>query len=344
MSVDKYALRVDNVFKRYTKPSFLGFGRSKALETQALKDISFAIERGGTMGLLGPNGSGKTTLLKIISTLLEPSSGSVTLNGIDIGKNPRKARGRIGLVTCDERSFYWRLSGRENLKFFGALYGLSSEVTRRRSEVLLEMLGLGVAAERPFQSYSSGMKQKLAIARGLLSEPELILYDEPTRSLDPLSAFQIRQWLMENRKKNQTQTHLIATNQLQEAEQLCDRVVIVSKGVLLASGTVAEIRDTWTRSRRELYEVVYEGEMPRQALISAAGANPIEHFDDPERQGRYLVKFECSEVDGRLSAVLAALTQAGATIVHCRSQQASFDEIFRSLVEAAPLAKAEVAQ
>jgi ABC-2 type transport system ATP-binding protein len=344
MSVDKYALRVDNVFKRYTKPSFLGFGRSKALETQALKDVSFTIERGGTMGLLGPNGSGKTTLLKIVSTLLEPSSGSVTLNGIDIGKNPRKARGRIGLVTCDERSFYWRLSGRENLKFFGALYGLSSEVTRRRSEVLLEMLGLGVAADRPFQSYSSGMKQKLAIARGLLSEPELILYDEPTRSLDPLSAFQIRQWLMENRKKNQAQTHLIATNQLQEAEQLCDRVVIVSKGVLLASGTVAEIRDTWTRSRRELYEVVYEGEMPRQALISAAGANPIEHIDDPERQGRYLVKFECSEVDGRLSAVLAALTQAGATIVHCRSQQASFDEIFRSLVEAAPLAKAEVAQ
>lgn len=344
MSVDNHALRVESVFKRYTKPSFLGFGRSKALETQALKDVSFTIERGGTMGLLGPNGSGKTTLLKIIATLLEPTSGNVVLNGIDIGRNPRKARGRIGLVTCDERSFYWRLSGRENLKFFGALYGLPSEVTKKRSEMLLEMLGLGVAADRPFQSYSSGMKQKLAIARGLLSEPELILYDEPTRSLDPLSAFQIRQWLMENRKSNQSQTHLIATNQLQEAEQLCDRVVIVSKGILLASGTVAEIRDTWMSSRREMYEVIYEGSVSGRELIGAAGGNVVDHSPDPDRAGRFIVKFECSEVDGRLSAVLGTLTRSGATILHCRSQQASFDEIFCSLVEAAPVSQAEVAQ
>lgn len=327
------ALCVDHVFKRYSRQSFFGLKRSGGVETQALKDISFTIERGGTLGLLGPNGSGKTTLLKIIATLLDPSSGTVSLYDTDISKHARKVRGRIGLVTCDERSFYWRLTGRENLNFFGALYGMTAHRTRVRSEMLLEMLGLGAAADRPFQSYSSGMKQKLAIARGLLREPELILYDEPTRSLDPLSAYHIRQWLTENRKQCPDQTHLIATNQLQEAEQLCDRVLIINRGVLIASGTVQEIRDTWTHARRESYEVVFEGVVSRQALAAAAGEGEFELSPDGGRSDRFLVRFECSEGDGRLSAILSTLTKGGAAVLHCRSEQASLDEIFCSLVQ-----------
>jgi ABC-2 type transport system ATP-binding protein len=327
------ALDVDRVFKRFTRTSFFGLKSAKGIETQALQDISLEVCQGETVGLLGPNGSGKTTLLKIIATLLEPTSGTVKLYGTDIAREARKVRGRIGLVTCDERSFYWRLSGRENLNFFGALYGLSAAHTARRSEMLVEMLGLAHAFDRSFQSYSSGMKQKLAIARGLLSEPELVLHDEPTRSLDPLSAYHIRQWLAQNRKQCPKQTHLIATNQLQEAEQLCDRVLIINRGVILAAGTVQEIRDRWNKSGREAYEVAFEGHVDLRALDPIFGSDIFAVTERPHSPGQFIARFDSSEADGRLSSVLRVIVQAGGSVLYCKSQQASFDEIFCSMVE-----------
>jgi ABC-2 type transport system ATP-binding protein len=326
------ALNVDRVFKRYTRTSFFGL-KPKGIETQALQDISFEVRQGETLGLLGPNGSGKTTLLKIIATLLDPTSGSVNLYGADISREARKVRGRIGLVTCDERSFYWRLSGRENLNFFGALYGLSASHTARRSKMLVEMLGLAHAFERPFQSYSSGMKQKLAIARGLLSEPELVLYDEPTRSLDPLSAYHIRQWLANNSKLHPKQTHLIATNQLQEAEQLCDRVLIINRGVILAAGSVQEIRDKWNKSGRETYEVTFEGHVDLRSLEAVFGFGIFSVTERPHSAGQFIARFDSSEADRHLSSVLRVIVQAGGSILYCKSQQTSFDEIFCSMVE-----------
>ncbi len=326
------ALNVNRVFKRYTRNSFLGL-KPKGIETQALQDISFEVRQGETLGLLGPNGSGKTTLLKIIATLLDPTSGSVKLYGTDISREARKVRGRIGLVTCDERSFYWRLSGRENLNFFGALYGLSASHTAKRSEMLVQMLGLEHAFERSFQSYSSGMKQKLAIARGLLSEPELILYDEPTRSLDPLSASHIRQWLTNNSKLYPKQTHLIATNQLQEAEQLCDRVLIINRGVILAAGSVQEIRDKWNQSGREAYEVAFEGRVDLRSLEAIFGSDIFSVTERPHAAGQFIAYFDSSEADRRLSSVLRVIVQAGGSVLYCKSHQASFDEIFCSMVE-----------
>jgi ABC-2 type transport system ATP-binding protein len=321
-------LEVNEVCKRYPKRSLFGLASGEG--TLALNNISFTLEPGETLGLLGPNGSGKTTLLKIISTLIEPTSGRVALHGVDIAREPRKARGRIGLVTCDERSFYWRLSARENLRFFGALYGLSPAVIRNRSESLLEMLDLSYAADRPFQSYSSGMKQKLAIARGLLGDPQLILYDEPTRSLDPLSAAHIRQWLKQNRQQSPHQTHLIATNQLGEAEQLCDRVLIINRGNLLAHGSVAEICAQWNMTAMIRCDITYSGNVPTELLTAAASPATPKWRRGPDS---VTVTVDRMESDGVLSSILSVILGAGGEIRSCRTEQPGFDEIFCAMVE-----------
>ena len=147
----------------------------------ALERVSFAIEEGETVALLGPNGAGKTTLLKIIATLLYVSSGRVLIHGHDVTGDPLRARRLIGLVTSDERSFYWRLTGRQNLAFFAALYRLPARTLADRVADLLDVTGLTEAADRSFHTYSSGMKQRLAIARGFLADPRIVMYDEPTR-------------------------------------------------------------------------------------------------------------------------------------------------------------------
>lgn len=323
------ALEIRHIFKRFQRRAGV-FRRRTIHTTEALKDINFAVRRGETVGLLGPNGSGKTTLLKSISTLIEPTSGEIFLDGINVVAEPKQARRRLGLVTCDERSFYWRLSARENLSFFGALFGMDATRTRQRSEMLLEMLGLSYAADRPFQSFSSGMKQKLAVARGLLAEPSLILYDEPTRSLDPVSASNIRKWLKENRKNHPEQTHLIATNLLNEAEELCDRVVIINRGVLLAQGTIAEIKQRWNSEAYRRWVIKWSGPTALESLQKLLGGEPPKHSGSPNG---YIVEFEAYEGDDLLSKVLAALLAEGAIVRDCRSESASFDEVFCSMVE-----------
>src|SRR5713101_7465627 len=220
------ALLVEHVSKSYVPWSLSRFLVSRPSKGNALTDVSFTLKHGETVGLLGPNGAGKTTLLKIIATLLAPTSGRILIQGEDPAADVMRVRRSMGLVTCDERSFYWRLNGRQNLAFFATLYGVPARQASERVEMLLEATGLKEAAGRPFHSYSSGMKQKLAIARGLLANPGIILYDEPTRSLDPLSTQNIRNWLAKHRDTLPLTAHLIATNQLAEAEQLCDRVLI----------------------------------------------------------------------------------------------------------------------
>ncbi len=164
------AVRAVQLTKHYPGPRGREAGRKSALE-----GVSFDIAAGEMVGLLGPNGAGKTTLLKVLATLLFPSSGEVHFGDINVLREPGRARKRLGLVTCDERSFYWRLTGRHNLEFFAALYHVPSRETPARVQELLEVLGLAEAADRPFHGYSAGMKQKLAIARGLLASPEILL-------------------------------------------------------------------------------------------------------------------------------------------------------------------------
>ncbi|MBI5285482.1 MAG: ABC transporter ATP-binding protein, partial [Chloroflexi bacterium] len=177
----------------------------------ALSGVTLSIPKGEIFGLLGPNGAGKTTLVKILSTLTIPTGGKAYVNGLDVVKDSLGVRGRIGVVYGDERTFYWRLSALDNLLFYAALYGIPPTRARERAWELLELVGLKHAAHTRMHHYSSGMKQRASIARGLINDPDILIMDEPTRTLDPMAALEVRR-LVKDRVVNESRTVLIATN------------------------------------------------------------------------------------------------------------------------------------
>lgn len=201
----------------------------------SLRGVSFGIKPGERVALLGSNGAGKTTLLKLAGGLLYPAAGSVTIGGCDSVRENDRCRAAAGYVLNEERSFYWRLTGRENLRFFAALDDIYGRRFGGRANDLFASLGLTSAAEARVSGYSSGMRQRLSIARGLFSCPDLLLLDEPTKSLDPEGAREIRRLIAE---ELQGRTLLIATHSFDEARELCARVLILSQGKLVADITL----------------------------------------------------------------------------------------------------------
>jgi ABC-2 type transport system ATP-binding protein len=239
----------------------------------------------------------------------------------------------MGLVTCDERSFYWRLTGRQNLAFFAALYGIPKRRAAENIATLLEVLGLTAAADRPFHGYSSGMKQKLAIARGLLNEPRLVLYDEPTRALDPLSAQQIRRWIQENQMHNGRQTHLLATNQLHEAEQLCDRVIIINQGAVIAFGTIGEIRENWRKHDYAIHRITCRNFELNGNLHPDPDLGLLDIVKEPGAAPDLLtLRLRTLKESEALHHVLAVILGSGGKVLDCDSEEVSFDHIFCALV------------
>ncbi|MGV8175488.1 MAG: ABC transporter ATP-binding protein [Methanothrix sp.] len=207
-----------------------------------LDGISLKVKEGEVLGLLGPNGAGKSTLIKILCTLILPTKGNAFIKGYDVVKESKEARSRIGFITTDERSFYWRLSGRDNLRFFATLHNMPQSLAKTRVEELLDVVLLKSRADEPFLNYSAGMKQRMAIARGLLNDPDVLFMDEPTRSLDPTSARNLRAFIKEHIAMQSGKTVLISTHQMDEAEQLCDRVAILDQGRIKAQGSPAELK------------------------------------------------------------------------------------------------------
>ena len=199
----------------------------------ALDRVSLTIPLGEVHGLLGPNGAGKTTLVKILSTVLVPTSGSVRVHGHDVVAEAAAVRPIIGIVFGGERGLYWRLSGRQNLEYWGALYKLSRDEIKRRSGALIERVGLSGRADERVETYSRGMKQRLHLARGLIGDAKVLFLDEPTTGLDPLAAREFRTLISELRGEGRT--ILLATHDMAEAEALCDRVTLIDRGQILAT-------------------------------------------------------------------------------------------------------------
>ncbi|MFQ5946705.1 MAG: ABC transporter ATP-binding protein [Anaerolineae bacterium] len=207
----------------------------------ALRELDLTVGTGEILGLLGTNGAGKTTLLKILATLILPTAGRVTVEGCDVAREADRVKAMIGLGTSEERSFYWRLTGRQNLEFFAAFQGLSPHGARDRIEQLRAELGLE-ALDRRFGVYSTGMRHRLAIARALLRQPQILLLDEPTRSLDPLAAGVLRRLIRDTLVAEMGCTVVLATHNLGEAEELCDRIAVLHEGRLVGCGTIGELR------------------------------------------------------------------------------------------------------
>ena len=200
-------------------------------EKHALYNISFDVRKGEIFGLLGPNGAGKTTLIKILATLLLPSSGRALIEGLDVVKDAKKVRSIVGLYLA-ESGFYYRLKIRDFLQFFGRLYGLSGIELRRRIQELLEFFQLEDKADEEINALSHGMRRKLHLARALLHNPSVLLLDEPTIGLDPISAKDLRDRLKQLSREGTTV--LLSTHYMPEAEEYCDRVLLLNLGKVVA--------------------------------------------------------------------------------------------------------------
>ncbi len=207
----------------------------------ALRDVNLRIEPGQFFGLFGPNGAGKTTLIRILATLILPTGGAAQVHGFDVAREPARVRALIGLVFSSENSFYGRLTGRQNLEFFAALQNLSRADARRRASELFELFGLASAADAPFQTYSTGMRQKLNVARALLHNPPVLFLDEPTKGMDVLTAATLRTLLRAELVERQRKTVVLTTHDLEEMESMCDQVGILEQGQLRAVGAPADL-------------------------------------------------------------------------------------------------------
>jgi sodium transport system ATP-binding protein len=220
------AVTVDRIEKR------LGTNR-------VLRGISFEAASGEIFGLLGPNGAGKTTTLRIVCTLLAPDAGSVEVLGFDTRVAPAEIRRRVGVVTA-EIGVYPRLTARENIAYFAELTGVMDGELARRVDATVERLDMGSFASQRAESLSSGQKQKVAIARAIVHDPPVLMFDEPTSNLDVLASREIREFMVEAKERGKTV--IFSTHVLHDAERLCDRVTIIHEGRVVAGGTTAEVR------------------------------------------------------------------------------------------------------
>ena len=207
----------------------------------AVDGVSLQIKPGEVFGLLGPNGAGKTTTIRMLCTLLEPTSGTATLNGYDILKQPNKVRQSLGTVLAGDRSIYWKMTGRENLEYFAALFHIPPKVARQRIDELLDRMELTARADDLVEKYSTGMKQRIAISKALIARPPILLLDEPTLGLDPQAARMVRE-LVENLKA-EGHTILLTTHYMEEADLLSDRIGIIDNGKIIALDTPAALKD-----------------------------------------------------------------------------------------------------
>jgi ABC-2 type transport system ATP-binding protein len=284
----------------------------------ALGGVSLTIPVGEVHGLLGPNGAGKTTLVKILSTVLLPTSGQARVLGHDVVAEARAVRPQIGIVFGGERGLYWRLSGRQNLEYWGALYKLSRTEIRTRSEALLERVGLVDRADERVETYSRGMKQRLHLARGLIGDARVLFLDEPTTGMDPLAAREFRALITELRGEGRT--ILLATHDMPEAEALCDRVTLIDRGTILATESPRTLGRVISRFQR----IDVEG--CGDELVARLGALAGVHSVSPAEAGH---RIEVAE-EGATAAVLRLLVDEGVTSV--RTSLPSLEEVYVHLI------------
>jgi ABC-2 type transport system ATP-binding protein len=291
----------------------------------AVERVNLEIHSGEFFGLLGPNGAGKTTLIKLLCCLVLPTSGTASIYGNDILKKEQTVKKLVGLVNAEERSFYWRLTGRENLNFYASLYHLPRYESRQRINELLNVVGLDKDADIRFQNYSTGMRQKMAIIRGLLSEPKVLFVDEPTRSLDHVSAQSVRSFLKE-KVVVEKKTIVLATHNLTEAEQLCDRVAIMDHGQIITMGSVKKLRSifqTYEKCRLQVRNFP-ESVLSQLAHIEGVLACNLTRNDN---EGPTL-ELNITNHEQVLPRLLQIIINNGAEVYNCQLQEMPLQEIF----------------
>ena len=300
-------------------------------EITALYNVNLRVEKGELFGLLGPNGAGKTTLIKTLCTLILPTSGEVFVNGLEVSKNGKSIRKTIGYVIGDERSFYWRLSGKQNLRFFATLNNIPKGAAAERIESLLNFMELTGDGDRLFKDYSTGMRQKLAIARGLLTDPEIIFLDEPTNGLDPVTAQNLKSLLKDRLVKEEGKTVICATHNLQDVEELCDRIAIIHKGVIRFSGTVEEVKAQFDQTR--IYVVQLKGH--EEEWLRKVTNLPLVKKVISKSSFRDIMTIEIEITGGsrNITGVVRDIIGQGGELLSLHEKESSLKELFSRIMD-----------
>jgi ABC-2 type transport system ATP-binding protein len=321
------AIEVENLGRVY---KIRGSKKEKQIrkELVALNDVSLTVEPGELFGLLGPNGAGKTTLIKILTTLLSPTSGWARVAGLDVVAEPARVRPLINMVSGGESSGYGLLTVRENLWMFSQFYGVPSKTAYARIDELLKRVGIFDRRHTKSSDLSTGLRQKMNIVRGLITDPNVLFLDEPTLGLDVGASREvralIREWLEEDKKR----TLLLTTHYMVEADELCDRVAIINKGRVLACDTPAALK------QRLQKDAIFQAET---SPLNGVSAQNIE--DLPEVR-----KASASEYDGgatlelvlvdegALGAVIHVLNQKNVRLTKLTKREPTLEDVFVDLV------------
>jgi len=297
-----------------------------------LRDVELEVPRGEIFGLLGPNGAGKTTLFKILATLVIPDGGGASVLGHDVTEAPARVRSVLAPVLGDERSLYWRLSARENLRLFAALHRLASAEAERRVDELLEEVGLAGTGRKLVGAFSSGMKQRLLLARALLSRPSVLLLDEPTRSLDPVAGREFRRLIRTEIVGGRGITAMLATHSTEEAVDLCDRIGILDEGRLVTRGTAEELARRFGGDRYRLWtDEASAGRIG--ALLDGRAAGQLRRLEPEEGWSRFELELPggpeaAADLTGRLVA-------AGVRVAGLEKVAVSLAELIEGIVREA---------
>lgn len=315
-------IRTEGLSKTFISKDRKGL-RSKKRTVQALKDVGVDIYDGEIFGLLGPNGAGKTTLIKCLTTLLIPSSGGAWVNGYNVLTEDNMVRASIGCMLMGERGLYWKLTGRENLDYFGALYHVPKDVRRRRIEDLTELLDLGEFLNRTVETYSSGQKMLLAFAKALINDAPILFLDEPTVTMDVPTARKLRRIVRE--LNDDGHTIFYTTHLMQEAEELCDRVAIIDRGEIIELGTPAELKTSLRREDVITMEGVIGPKVIEQ-LRTIEGVNSA--TVTTEAQGRTTVAVICDNSRRRLPKIIESVVGNGASVDYIKPHEVTLEDVF----------------
>jgi ABC-2 type transport system ATP-binding protein len=315
-------IRVEHLAKTYvSKERRKGQRGKKAVH--ALQDVSLDIEDGETFGLLGPNGAGKTTLIKCLTTLLVPSSGKASVNGFDILTQSDQVRASIGCMLMGDRGLYWKLTGRENLDFFGALYHVPRADRRKRIEDLIALLRLEDFVDRTVETYSSGQRMVVAFAKALVNDAPILILDEPTVTMDVPTARDLRHIVKE--LNAQGKTILYTTHLMHEAEELCDRVAIIDHGQIIALGSPDGLKASVVRED----VVSLEGVFPDTSLERLRAIPGIRSVAAAaEASGRAKLEVLCENSRALLPKIIEAVSGNGATIEFIKPSEATLEDVF----------------
>jgi ABC-2 type transport system ATP-binding protein len=293
----------------------------------ALDGVDLSVHAGQVYGVLGPNGAGKTTLIKILVTLLLPTSGQAFVDGCDVVRDFARLRHRIAMVSGGETSGYGILKVREQLWMFSQFYGLPSAVARRRIDELLERMGLSEAGDRLVQALSSGMRQKMNLIRGLITDPRVLFLDEPTAALDVGAARDVRQEIRRWMVEDPSRTVILTTHNMVEADELCDRLAIVNRGRVVAEGSSATLK------QQVQEEIVIDlrlsgGERLLDALRAVVGvrAASVQEQDGSDRFSLLLVE------EGVLPRVMAVVERSGRSVRGLQKREPTLEDTFVRLV------------